>query len=277
MFRPSVPAGWRHAVRLAAARRPSQMWMKNTIAPLDMVFINHDGTIRSIAENTVPREPRHDRQQRPGARHAGTRRRHHGAARHPRRRHGARRHLRPRPVNRGLRRPAPPHSFRAVQRGVAQPGSARVLGTRGRRFESGRPDHGDRFEESSIRCAPASTSSPRTPCSPAARHRRVGLDIAYERAEAQRNDPLMGWWGSGDARSQVSPPVRHARGGDRLRRPQRHPLRRRAAAAAPHQAEGLCRQLQIRPGRELDPLTPGARSPHAQFAPLAQSDRATAF
>jgi hypothetical protein len=34
--------------------RESQMWMKNTIAPLDMVFINADGTIRSIAENTVP-------------------------------------------------------------------------------------------------------------------------------------------------------------------------------------------------------------------------------
>ena len=33
----------------------SQMWMKNTLAPLDMVFINADGTIRSIAENTVPR------------------------------------------------------------------------------------------------------------------------------------------------------------------------------------------------------------------------------
>ena len=30
------------------------MWMRNTIAPLDMVFINADGTIRSIAENTVP-------------------------------------------------------------------------------------------------------------------------------------------------------------------------------------------------------------------------------
>ena len=30
------------------------MWMRNTIAPLDMMFINADGTIRSIAENTVP-------------------------------------------------------------------------------------------------------------------------------------------------------------------------------------------------------------------------------
>ncbi len=53
MFRPSVaPDGgmlfdWGHP-------EPSQMWMKNTIAPLDMVFINADGTIRHIAENTVP-------------------------------------------------------------------------------------------------------------------------------------------------------------------------------------------------------------------------------
>jgi uncharacterized membrane protein (UPF0127 family) len=31
-----------------------QFWMKNTLVPLDMVFINPDGTIRSIAENTVP-------------------------------------------------------------------------------------------------------------------------------------------------------------------------------------------------------------------------------
>lgn len=34
---------------------PSEMWMKNTLVPLDMVFINADGTIRSIAENTTPR------------------------------------------------------------------------------------------------------------------------------------------------------------------------------------------------------------------------------
>lgn len=35
--------------------QPTQMWMKNTLIPLDMVFINPDGTIRSIAENTTPR------------------------------------------------------------------------------------------------------------------------------------------------------------------------------------------------------------------------------
>jgi uncharacterized membrane protein (UPF0127 family) len=38
-----------------SAVQESQMWMKNTLVPLDMVFINADGTIRAIAENTVPR------------------------------------------------------------------------------------------------------------------------------------------------------------------------------------------------------------------------------
>jgi uncharacterized membrane protein (UPF0127 family) len=33
----------------------SQMWMRNTLVPLDMVFINADGTIHSIAESTTPR------------------------------------------------------------------------------------------------------------------------------------------------------------------------------------------------------------------------------
>jgi uncharacterized membrane protein (UPF0127 family) len=53
MFRPTVaPDGgmlfdW-------GVPQESQMWMKNTIASLDMVFINQDGTIRSIIENAVP-------------------------------------------------------------------------------------------------------------------------------------------------------------------------------------------------------------------------------
>jgi uncharacterized membrane protein (UPF0127 family) len=37
------------------APRSSQMWMRNTLVPLDMIFINADGTVRSIAKNTVPR------------------------------------------------------------------------------------------------------------------------------------------------------------------------------------------------------------------------------
>ena len=32
-----------------------QMWMKNTLIPLDMVFIQADGTISHIAERAVPR------------------------------------------------------------------------------------------------------------------------------------------------------------------------------------------------------------------------------
>ena len=30
------------------------MWMKNTLIPLDMLFVASDGRIVSIAENTVP-------------------------------------------------------------------------------------------------------------------------------------------------------------------------------------------------------------------------------
>jgi uncharacterized membrane protein (UPF0127 family) len=53
MFRPSVPDGTGMLFDWGTPRE-SQMWMRNTIAPLDMLFINQDGTIRSIAENTVP-------------------------------------------------------------------------------------------------------------------------------------------------------------------------------------------------------------------------------
>ncbi|WP_297490020.1 DUF192 domain-containing protein [Acidocella sp.] len=53
MFRPTVAAD---AGMLFPNDPPVavQFWMKNTIAPLDMVFIGPDGKIISIAENTVP-------------------------------------------------------------------------------------------------------------------------------------------------------------------------------------------------------------------------------
>jgi uncharacterized membrane protein (UPF0127 family) len=53
MFRPAVPPDggmlfdWGHV-------RDSTMWMRNTLAPLDMLFINPDGTIHHIAEDTTP-------------------------------------------------------------------------------------------------------------------------------------------------------------------------------------------------------------------------------
>jgi hypothetical protein len=57
MFRKSVPAD---GGMLFDWRTPQQsnMWMKNTLVPLDMVFIAADGTIDSIAENTVPQSLR---------------------------------------------------------------------------------------------------------------------------------------------------------------------------------------------------------------------------
>jgi uncharacterized membrane protein (UPF0127 family) len=53
MFRATVPTDGGMLFDWGTPRN-SQMWMRNTIAPLDMVFINADGTVRSIAENTVP-------------------------------------------------------------------------------------------------------------------------------------------------------------------------------------------------------------------------------
>ncbi len=34
--------------------QPVYFWMKNTYVPLDMIFIRADGTVASVAENTVP-------------------------------------------------------------------------------------------------------------------------------------------------------------------------------------------------------------------------------
>jgi uncharacterized membrane protein (UPF0127 family) len=53
MFRPSVPAD---GGMLFDWGRPieSSMWMRNTIASLDMLFIAADGRVHRIAERTVP-------------------------------------------------------------------------------------------------------------------------------------------------------------------------------------------------------------------------------
>ena len=53
MFRPGVPEDGGMLFDWGIPRE-SGMWMRNTIASLDMLFINADGTIRAIAEDTVP-------------------------------------------------------------------------------------------------------------------------------------------------------------------------------------------------------------------------------
>lgn len=54
MFRTEIPADGGMLFDWGFAHE-SQMWMKNTLVPLDMVFINADGSIRAIAEDTTPR------------------------------------------------------------------------------------------------------------------------------------------------------------------------------------------------------------------------------
>ena len=53
MFRPSVPADGGMLFDWGAPR-DSTMWMRNTVAPLDMLFINPNGTVHHIAEDAVP-------------------------------------------------------------------------------------------------------------------------------------------------------------------------------------------------------------------------------
>lgn len=53
MFRPEVKAD-EGMIFDWGQPRESSMWMRNTLAPLDMVFIAADGRIHRIAERTVP-------------------------------------------------------------------------------------------------------------------------------------------------------------------------------------------------------------------------------
>ena len=53
MERESLPADAGMLFDFGSPREPA-MWMKNTLIPLDMLFMTSDGTIQMIARNTVP-------------------------------------------------------------------------------------------------------------------------------------------------------------------------------------------------------------------------------
>ena len=53
MFRTAVPKGTGMLFPMAPPR-PASFWMKNTLVPLDMLFIRADGTIARIAANATP-------------------------------------------------------------------------------------------------------------------------------------------------------------------------------------------------------------------------------
>lgn len=53
MFRTNVPEDG-GMLFVWPAEQESNMWMRNTVSPLDMVFINADGTVRRVVQDTVP-------------------------------------------------------------------------------------------------------------------------------------------------------------------------------------------------------------------------------
>ncbi|MCF6197872.1 MAG: DUF192 domain-containing protein [Hyphomicrobiaceae bacterium] len=53
MFRREMPAD-RGMLFIYDAEHVATMWMKNTVLPLDMLFVRQDGTIARIARNTEP-------------------------------------------------------------------------------------------------------------------------------------------------------------------------------------------------------------------------------
>ena len=55
MFRTEVPVGTGMLFPVSPPM-PVAFWMKNTLVPLDMIFIREDGTIANIAHKTKPRD-----------------------------------------------------------------------------------------------------------------------------------------------------------------------------------------------------------------------------
>ncbi|WP_407943661.1 DUF192 domain-containing protein [Maritimibacter alexandrii] len=53
MFRESLPSG-QGMLFIYESPRPASFWMKNTLIPLDMIFVGADGVVRNVHENAVP-------------------------------------------------------------------------------------------------------------------------------------------------------------------------------------------------------------------------------
>lgn len=53
MFRPSLPAD-AGMLFIFDPPRPASFWMRNTMIPLDMIFIGDDGKVVNVAERTIP-------------------------------------------------------------------------------------------------------------------------------------------------------------------------------------------------------------------------------
>ncbi len=92
---------------------------------------------------------------------------------------------------------------------MAQPGSARVLGTRGPRFESGRPDHSEiplfiKYKSWSVELVHARIYRQSKPAGQSGLIGTREWILEYGQTAPRVQDPLMGWTGSrGDTLSQI--------------------------------------------------------------------------
>ncbi|MDE1153840.1 MAG: DUF192 domain-containing protein [Micavibrio sp.] len=56
MFRSSMPKGHGMLFEMGTPAKPTSFWMKNTLIPLDIIYIGADGGIVNIHHNAVPKD-----------------------------------------------------------------------------------------------------------------------------------------------------------------------------------------------------------------------------
>ena len=131
--------------------QPITMWMRNTIMPLDMIFIGTDGKVHRIESHTEPFSTDIISSDGDGAGRARAQCRHRRQDRAEDRRRGRLSRAAQRAETLSLPRSSPLAcriranyvcaESRAADRGIAQSGSAPALGAGGRKFKSCCPDH----------------------------------------------------------------------------------------------------------------------------------------